>query len=280
MGPPSKPAERPAKEYQYDVDDSLAGTGIDLRQEEQFQADYFAGTFRPEARTGFPANTPGGRGSFYGSLSANQPAETIDEADQRRAELETAKMAWNNAARDLASARSNALRNRFLEFNALHLRADTIAKEYGLGVILDSKAPAPAGRMRLDAEFPKPSVTVSTKKAADGVAFISTIASFLPEDTFLADQLALLSLATKHRLRELLEDANKVAETRQRTSHGVVPDEWLEAAAPLPAPAKANGESAGEDKNPLKREQNAHPAVCELYRFANRPRPSRDRRRE
>lgn len=261
MGPPSKP---PTKEYQYDVDDSLAGTGIDLRQEEQFQADYFAGTFRPEARTGFPANTPGRRSSFYGSLSANQPAETIDEANQRKFEVEAAKHAWTDSARTLASSRSNALQNRFLDFGAVFMRAEKIANEYGIGVVMDPKtAPVASGRARQEAEFPKPFVTVKTEKGPDGVALVSTTAAFIPEDTFLADQLALLSLAAKHRLRELLEDANKVAETRQSTSHGVVPDEWLEAAAPLPsanaaveaATASKDGDETmtDVDKNPLKR---------------------------
>lgn len=258
MGPPSKP---PTKEYQYDVDDSLAGTGIDLRQEEQFQADYFAGTYRPEARTGFPANAPGGRGSFYGSLWANQPAETIDEANQRKIELETAKHAWADAARTLASTRSSALHNRFLEFGPIFLRAEKIANEYGISVIMDPKAiPSVSTRSRQDFEFQKPSVTVQTKKGPDGISFISTTQTYVPEDSYLADQLALLSLATKHRLRELLEDANKVAETRQKTSHGVVEDDWLDAAAPPPlaGPAGASrddGEGGGEEqKKSLKSE--------------------------
>ncbi|CAK7273313.1 hypothetical protein SEPCBS57363_005591 [Sporothrix epigloea] len=245
MGPPSKP---PTKEYQYDVDDSLAGTGIDLRQEEQFQADYFAGTYRPEARTGFPANTPGARGSFYGSLSANQPAETIDEANQRKIELETAKHVWADAARTLASTRSSALHNRFLEFGSIFLRAEKIANEYGVSVIMDPKAiPPVSSRSRQELEFQKPSVTVQTKKGPDGVSFISTTQTYIPEDSYLADQLALLSLATKHRLRELLEDANKVAETRQKTSHGVVEDDWLDAAAPLSSAGTADASRDDEE---------------------------------
>ncbi|OAA67160.1 Transcription initiation factor TFIID component TAF4 [Niveomyces insectorum RCEF 264] len=261
MGPPLKPADRPAKEYQYDVDDSLAGTGIDLRQEEQFQADYFAGAYRPGARTGFPANAPGPRSSFYGSLSANQPAQTIDEVNQNKALVEEAKVKWAESARNLATARGNALHNRFLEFNALHARVDKVAREYGIGVILDPKtAPSTSSvRLRQDVDFPKPEVKVKTAVGPDGVAYVATTATFLPEDTFLADQLALLSLATKHRLRELLEDANKVAVMRQRTSHGVVPEEWVDVAAPLPSTSSASlpkdeaGTAGDSGTNPLKR---------------------------
>ncbi|CAK7270947.1 hypothetical protein SEPCBS119000_004349 [Sporothrix epigloea] len=256
MGPPSKP---PTKEYQYDVDDSLAGTGIDLRQEEQFQADYYAGTYRPEARTGFPANMPGSRGSFYGSLSANQPAETIDEANQRKIEVETAKHAWADAARTLAASRSSALHNRFLEFGSIFLRAEKIANEYGISVIMDPKTAPPVSARRQEPEYHKPFVTVQTRKGPDGISLISTTQTYVPEDSYLADQLALLSLATKHRLRELLEDANKVAETRQKTSHGVVLDEWLDAAAPLPSAvatsASRDDQEVGgeEEKKSLKR---------------------------
>ncbi|EFX05938.1 hypothetical protein CMQ_4007 [Grosmannia clavigera kw1407] len=257
MGPPLKPADRQAKEYQYDVDDSLAGTGIDLRQEEQFQADYFAGSFRQEARTGFPANAPGRRSSFYGALVANQPVQTAAEVDQQKAVTAIAKAKWEESARTLAVQRSNALRNPLLELNVLHARVDKIAREYGIGVILDPKPNASGTvKLRQDVDFPQPRLTVSTKRGPDGVTMVTTSGTFLPEDTYLADQFALLSLAAKHRIRELLEDANKVAVTRQRTSHGVVPDEWIDAAAPLSGTTAGKGDDGsanGSRSNSLKR---------------------------
>lgn len=290
MGPPSKPADRQAKEYQYDVDDSLAGTGIDLRQEEQFQADYFAGSFRQEARTGFPANTPGRRSSFYGALAASQPVQTAAEADQQKAATAIAKGKWEESARTLAVQRSNALRNPLLELNILHARVDKIAREYGIGVILDPKPNASGTvKLRQDADFPQPRLTVATKRGSDGVTMVTTSGTFLPEDTYLADQFALLSLAAKHRIRELLEDANKVAVTRQHTSHGAVPDEWIDAAAPLSSTAAAKGDDGdanGSRANSLKRE--SYLPFCFLL-FAREhtaltacfccKRPSRGRRR-
>jgi hypothetical protein len=48
----------------------------------------------------------------------------------------------------------------------------------------------------------------------------------------LVDHLALLSIATKHRLRIFLEDAAKLAKGRQTGSHGIIPEEWADAATP------------------------------------------------
>ncbi len=262
MGPPSKPAERPAKEYQYDVDDSLAGTGIDLRQEEQFQADYFAGVFRNEAKTGFPANPPGNRASFYGAGFANQAAQPTDEEDQIQLELLAAKQAWTQSAKALATSRSIEARNPFLNLPIIHSRMDKITQEHGISINLDPKPNTGIGRMRADYEFPQPTVEVSTKVGPDGV-FVVTSGSFIPEDAYLADQVALLSLATKHRLRELVEEASMLALTRQQTSHGLVPDEWIDAAAPLvtgetgpgddASPGPGNESAVSPRTNPLKR---------------------------
>ncbi|KAI1022630.1 hypothetical protein LB503_000596 [Fusarium chuoi] len=54
MGPPQRPAERPTKDYEYDVTDSLAGTGIDLRAEEQYMNDLRASTV-PGQQTSLPS---------------------------------------------------------------------------------------------------------------------------------------------------------------------------------------------------------------------------------
>ncbi|KAL2175285.1 uncharacterized protein P884DRAFT_206490 [Thermothelomyces heterothallicus CBS 202.75] len=229
MGPPSKP---PAKEIEYDVADSLAGTGIDLRAEEQFLAEFYAGSFTQDARTGLPANAPGGKGSFYGAGMANQPGEAVGAVSQEAYEAEAAQRAWDEAAHRLAVVRSNEINNPFLMIANLHHRVEKIAKEHGLSVNLDLKNANPAGKLRPPQEFPPPKVTVSTKPGPDGV-MVTTTGSFIPHDAYLVDQLALLSIATKHRLRELIEDANTVAIHRQTTSHGEIPAEWADVAVPL-----------------------------------------------
>lgn len=229
MGPPSKP---PAKEIEYDVADSLAGTGIDLRAEEQYLAEFYAGSFTQEARTGAPANPPGNKGSFYGAGLANQQGETVTSLNQEAYEAEVAQRVWDEAAHRLAATRTNEIMNPFLIIANLHHRVEKIAKEHGLGVNLDLKNANPAGKLRPPQEFPPPKVTVSTKLGPDG-AMVATTGSFIPHDAYLIDQLALMSVATKHRLRELMEDATAAAIHRQTTSHGEIPAEWADVAVPL-----------------------------------------------
>ncbi|KAK4224976.1 hypothetical protein QBC38DRAFT_281606 [Podospora fimiseda] len=227
MLPPSKPL----KEVEYDVADTLAGTGIDLRAEEQYLAELYGGSFSQEARTGLAANAPGSKGSFYGAGPANGPAETTN-LSQEAFEIEAARKAWVDAAHRLAVVRASEIRNPFLVVPIVHARAEKIAKEYGLNLNLDLRNQHPAGKMRPPTEFPAPTVTVKTTITKDG-AIVSTAGSLIPHDAYLVDQLALLSIATKHRLRDLLEDANITAITRQTTAHGEIPTEWSDVAVPL-----------------------------------------------
>lgn len=229
MLPPSKPVS--AKEMEYDVTDSLAGTGVDLRAEEQYMAELYGGSFAQEARTGFGANAAGSKGSFYGAGAANRPAEKTN-LSQEEFEAEAARKAWEDAAQRMSVVKANEILSPFLIIPNVHARADKISKEYGLNLNLDLKNSNPAGKMRAPVEYPPPKVTVSTKVTPDG-AVVTTSGSLLPHDAFLVDQLALLSIATKHRLRELLEDVNMAAITRQTTSHGEIPPEWSDVSAPL-----------------------------------------------
>lgn len=263
MGPPSKPAERPLKESDYDVSDSLAGTGINIREEESNLAEYYAGTYGHDAKTGFPVNAPGDRGSFFGSGLANQTAQPGKDVNQKVAEAAAAERAWNESAVRLATQRAQEQNNRFLQFATVHFKADKIAKEYGITLNLDQKNPQGPVKARNVMDYPPPKVTVQTSVGPDG-AMVATYGSILPPEAYLIDQLALLSLAAKQRIRELVEDADKIATTRQQTSHGAVPAEWADAAAPLTgidaglaseASPRTGVESAVSPRtNPLKRE--------------------------
>jgi hypothetical protein len=234
MGPPQRPAERPQKELEYDYTDSLAGTGIDLRAEEQYLAELYSNSF-DEARTGFGQQAPGPKGSFYGSGTVNQPSQSTDpKRSQQDIERETAEKAWYEASANLAVTRANEIKDPFLLIALLHRRAEKITKEHHLNLNLEMKNNIQSmGKMRLPDSFPQPSVTVSSKKGADDSVMVQTTGSFVPQDAYLVDQLALLSIATKSRLRDLVGDAQGVAIHRQTTSHGEVPEEWTPAAGPL-----------------------------------------------
>ncbi|KAI0442864.1 hypothetical protein F4803DRAFT_346117 [Xylaria telfairii] len=253
---PSRPA--PSKTTAYDMNDMLMGTGIDLEEEAEYMNNL-------ETRTGFPHLPAGGRESFYGAGQANQPAEPTDEKSQEEYAALAADNIWNEAAHRLAVTRSQELRHYLLEPGRLHKQMQEVARKFGLGLNLDIK---PEGRNQLmgkfsqPTEFPKPELKIVSQVGPDGTSMVMTYGSFIPKDSYLVDQIALLSIGTKERLQDLLGDADKIARTRQKSSHGVAPAEWADAAAlppPKPNGALAEDSRTGEGSavsprtNPLKR---------------------------
>ncbi|KAH9898777.1 hypothetical protein F4778DRAFT_742963 [Xylariomycetidae sp. FL2044] len=266
MGPPaintssldrssSKPST--AKETAYDMDDMLAGTGIDLDEEtEQLN--------KIELNRGYGQYPPGARSSFYGTGPASQAAEQSQEMSQEELAAQSADLAWNEAAARLAVTRSQEMRQYLLEPGILHKKMHDITQRFGLALNLDLKPGSQTkymGKMDPPHEFPKPEIKVSFKLCPDGTR-VQTMGSFIPKDAHLVDQIALLSISTKEHIRSLLGDANKVATTRQRTAHGQVPPEWVDAAVPHGSLVNGTGgevlrtgaESAVSPRtNPLKR---------------------------
>ncbi|KAK9772288.1 putative Transcription initiation factor TFIID subunit 4 [Seiridium cardinale] len=232
MGPPphlnALKQVAPVKSYQYEMDDSLAGTGINLDEEEQYMNDY-------ETRMGFGAHVPGGRGSFYGAGPANQPTEPIQTKSQEAMAAEVADRAWNEAAHRYGVSRAqDFLQQGFVQPALLHARMSKAAAASGLELNLDPKPPnpnMPLGRFSNPHHWEKPYVRITTKTSPDNT-IVTTSGSFLPKDAYLIDQIALLSLATHTRLGELLSDADLVARNRQQTAHGIIPPEWADAAEP------------------------------------------------
>lgn len=223
------------------MNDMLMGTGIDLDEE----ADYMNNM---ETKTGYPHLSAGGRDSFYGAGPGNQPAEPTDAKSQEDYAAFVADRSWNEAAHRLAVTRSQEMRQYLLEPGVLHKRMAEVAQKFGLGLNLDVKPDGRGpfmGRFAPASEFPKPELILKFETDADGTGTtVTTHGSFIPKEALLVDQIALLSIGTKERLRDLLSDAHKIAKIRQRSAHGAVPAEWLEAAAPPPPSPKVNGASA------------------------------------
>lgn len=235
MGPPQRPAERASKDYQYDVTDSLAGTGIDLRAEEQYMSELYSNAMdaSSDARTGFAHLPAGPKSTFYGAGPANQPPEPMTAQSQDQLAAKAAEQAWAESSMHLAAQRTQEINDPFLLVALLHKRVEKIACEYNLGLNLDMKnSNQTMGKMRPPEQFPMPKVTVRMEPGPDST-LVQTTGSYIPHDSFLVDQLALMSIAAKHRLRELVEDAGVLATHRQHTSHGDVPEEWAPAAAPM-----------------------------------------------
>lgn len=196
--------------------------------------DMYSTYFDPEARTGFTQHPPGTKSTMYGAGPANQPAQTISEQDQDRYAAQAAEKAWAESSMRLGAQRTQEINDPFLLVALLHRRAEKITREHHLGLNLELKNNSHSmGKMKTPQQFTEPSVTVSMKPLGPDQTMVQTTGSFIPHDSYLVDQLALMSIATKTRLRELVEDASGIASHRQKTSHGDVPEEWSPAAAPL-----------------------------------------------
>lgn len=267
MAPPTRPPDRPAKEYEYEPTDMLAGTGIDLRAEEQLATELLLSGH--EASYGFPQYPPGSKDSFHGAGPMNQAAEHAKAQSQDELAAIAAKKAWDAASKRLASSRAHELNTPFISAAVVHRKLDKLAKDQGLDLHLDYKNPqSTQGRHRAAEEQPPPRVEVSTKTLPDATV-VTTSGSYVAQDTHLADQLALLSLACKQRMRVLVEDAYRFSTNRQESSHGQIPEEWADVAAPLPgmaaveqeAAAATSGEVADGDANSRKSMLMCFPAI-------------------
>lgn len=266
MGPPLKPAERDnANEDQMDV---LANAGVDLRAEESFAMSFHTGSFNSQplfsepspnpTGHGFTQFTPGDASTFYGAGPANQPGFPTDKATQEELQRKAASKARADAENNLARSRQHELHRPHVNVANVWGRMDRIARDNGLILNTDGgKMP----QFKLPSEFPA-EVRVQTAVGTQG-AMTATGGPFLPSDTALADQLALMSLATNLRIRTLLEDAAALARGRRMGSHGTVPREWSDVSAPVNGSSRAmtsdtaprqGWESAVSPRtNPLKR---------------------------
>lgn len=250
--------------------DVLGGTGVDLREEEQYTFQMYNTSFNSQlsgSQSGtissghsFTQFAPGGAESMFGSGPANAPAEAANTKSQDEFHKKAADKAWHEAAHNLATSRQRELNNPFLEVGRLHSRMAKLARENGLSLNLDHKGTM--GTMRLPEQFSQSNVRVQTAIGPEG-AMLVTNGNFLSNESQLVDQLALLSIASKHRIRCLVEDATKIAKARRTGSHGVVPAEWADVAVessldtlsvvPDGAPRTGWESAVSPRSNPLKR---------------------------
>ncbi|KAI0884616.1 uncharacterized protein GGS22DRAFT_144832 [Annulohypoxylon maeteangense] len=243
---PPKPAAKAA--HAYEMDDMLMGTGIDLEEEAEYMNNL-------DSRAG-------GQSHVYGPGPATQLSNGVNARTQEDIEAEQADIAWNEHAVKYAREISQEINNSFLEPGLLHRRLQEIVLKQGLTVNVDLKPEGGrfSGRHQNPAEFPKPEIRSFFHHHPDGTT-VQVHSSHIPPDAYLVDQLSLLSLGTKQYLRTLVGDANRIATTRQTTTHGVIPQEWQDVAVPLPAVNGTQGESprTGAESavsprtNPLKR---------------------------
>lgn len=237
--------------------DLLAGTGIDLREEEQFMYRDFSSD-HADSQSSNCSRPPGDRASFYGAGPANVTAEKTNGKSQEDYIQEQANKAWASAAHRLAQSRQNELANPFLMVALVQHKMQKAARDNGLALNVEKSGHM--GIMKLPDQFSNRDVRAQTVVGPD-VGFVATSGPFLHNEAMLVDQVALMSIATKYRIEGLIRDAVKLSRGRQIGSHGVVPAEWTDVAvagsfdSQVPESGLRSGwESAlSPHSNPLKR---------------------------
>ncbi len=262
MGPPSKPPEKDRPTDMNELSDVLMGSGVDVREEEaallegfnrnpvnvgsSFSFDQHTPTSNPayHGSNFYSPNVPGGKDTFYGAGTLNQPSVPYQSQEQ------LAQAARERGLRRKAEMKQYHLNDPFLWTAKVNQKLQSGVRNERIQVPKSGHYLSQGQQDLQQIVFgPDKHERLVTLKGQD----------LLTHDAPLADMLALISLATQERLCSLVEDAAALAVERRRSSHGIVPPEFLDIAAVdgaveavtgLPTP----GNSAVSPKtNPLKR---------------------------
>ncbi|KAL1302696.1 hypothetical protein AAFC00_003058 [Neodothiora populina] len=249
MGPPPRPnADKPEKEEKdkihdiNDVTDVFHGSGIDLREEENYMSSTFRNTHAtgsynnsfgststvPSPNSSFGYLSQGNLGSqtaFAGNGPVSQAPATQEDIQK---EVERKHAA---AARELAISRQQHLKDSFLVSNRIRHRMHQVAYEQGVALNVEGL---------FDKIDPTPNTQTMTGPNGQGIAAIQDKDKrglqekpkdgYLQETAPLADILTLVSVAANERLRAMLDDAYRLARARRYGSHGLVPPDLADLA--------------------------------------------------
>ncbi|THW53701.1 hypothetical protein D6C77_00015 [Aureobasidium pullulans] len=233
MGPPPRPTqEKPEKEDKEkitdisDVTDVFHGSGIDLREEENYMTSTYRNVHKnPSFNSSFGSNTTvaspnnsfglvsqgsfGTQPAFGGSGPISQPTmseESIQEELDRK---------HRAAALALNEKRQQHLNDPFLQANNIRHRMHRIAYDQGVALnvegLYDKLPERPPGVQGVSATGP------------NGTAAAVKAHGLLQETAPLAEILTLVSLAANERVRSLVDESYAIARGRRYGSHGVVP---------------------------------------------------------
>ena len=264
MGPPSRPAADKPTDIN-ELGDVLAGSGVDLREEEAALLAYgrpgqqrqdtgyggnsfnsFGSNYPTPTTNVYSSNVPGDRTSFYGAGTFNQPTEPYRSAE------EIAAADRKKALRLKAETKSYHLNDPFLFGGALSNRLLRQAQHMQVqvpksGLLANvSKQNVP---LQLLVHGPDKNEHL---KVVKGEQLLTT------ENPYV-ELLSLLSLAAEERMRGLVEDAAILAKGRKIGSQGIVPMELTDLATGEGASKTENGlptpsnSAVSPKSNPLKR---------------------------
>lgn len=263
MGPPARPVDKPTDIN--DLGDVMAGSGVDLREEEAALLSSFTKAGQQRHNTGYGLNAtsnygpsyqypkinlygqnlPGERDTFYGGGTFNQQPAPAQSAEEIAAENQ------KRALRRKAEISSYHMNRPFLDGGSVRRRLTRQAAGMQVtvpqtGVLTTQPGHAPR---QIALQGPDRNEVVRMVQGED----------LLQLDATLGDLLALIALAAEERMRSLVEDAATLAKGRKIGSHGIVPDDLAdlvdntgtsEAVSGLPTPGNS---AASPSHNPLKR---------------------------
>ena len=262
MGPPSRPVEEKAPGID-DLSDVLFGSGIDIREEEtalqgrstrpaagtlfNTQSALFGSTFEG-AQQSFPEgftipqlsnNVPGRRDSFYGAGTFNQAPISPDLVHVQVDEAKRERIRAFNIRKQFE------LNDPFLQSRAVWLKLQRESQ------LAQTKLPAQGGGLPQQSTWRRDVFTLGSPKN-HAVRPLGETQTAISSDGVVADALTLISLATRERIRTLIEDAGGVARGRRETAHGVVPPDLVDVSTGRGKTTGATYEDSGR-ANPLKR---------------------------
>ncbi|KAK5166681.1 uncharacterized protein LTR77_008225 [Saxophila tyrrhenica] len=240
MPPPPRPnkEEREDKVGFEDLSDSLFGSGINLKDEENYMYNVYNNrqpeSFSTNQNTSFGSSIPSGGNSFNlltqgtsfgsqdafaGTMSQSMSQDDIEVAHRRKRE---------EAAKALAERRQHHLNNQFLLGNNLRKRMDRLGREQGVRVNMEGvfvRQPDTAAMVNED----KKEGIVADR--VTGVKHDHRPDSLVNQGTAFETIASLVSLAAGERLRGLLGEAYTLSRARQYGDHGrVVPLEFADIA--------------------------------------------------
>lgn len=219
-----------------DLTDVISGSGIDLKVEEENLITYSRPSRQTldnnhnsfDSRNNFYShNVPGGRDTFYGAGTFNQPAGPPKSAE------EIAKEARQRVMRRRAEIKSYHLNEPFVYAACLKQRLDNQAMN------AQAKVPTHGVYLARPGAAPKQLVVYGPDK--NEVLKMVSGQSLLANESEYVEFLSLLSLAAEERIRGLVEEAAILAKGRRVGSHGIVPADMIDLAVGKGATETANG---------------------------------------
>lgn len=242
MGPPLRPQDNRPIDVN-DLSDVLAGSGVDLREEEAALFSRFSHPIQQHHETSFPPDTfnragyaspqpgystpysninvlsrnvPGDRHSFYGAGSFNQPAVPLQTAEER------AEQERKIAIRVRAERAQYHLNDPFLNGWSLQQRfqRNIHSKQIKFNTPHDSILHPTSGReSAMYVAGPDKNEVLTVLRGQP-----------LLRDSPTSELLTLLSLATQERLRTVVDDTSVLAKSRRNGAQGVVSPELADIA--------------------------------------------------